>query len=179
MTEKRLKDYSVRASDCLAALQRCGIDYCVTVPDWVQLALHTRLEAGVDGISLLNTSNENQAITTAAGLTLGGRRPVVVMQNQGLYNCINTLRAVCIDARIPIVLMVGQFGREFDNLGRPATVSRRSMVRLMEPVLAALEIPFYRLDTSDDLSCIEEAYARAHQDGGAAVVLVSAPMAWS
>jgi len=179
MTDKPLQDHAVPASACIAALRQIGVDHVVTVPDWVQLALHARLEAGEDGLALLNTCNENQAVTVAAGLTLGGRRPLLVMQNQGLYNCINTLRAVCLDAHIPLVLMVGQFGREYANLGQPATASRRSMVRLMQPLLDALGIPFHLLDRPADLPCLALAYAQAEQRGGAVVVLVSAPLAWS
>ncbi|MEJ8853579.1 thiamine pyrophosphate-binding protein [Variovorax robiniae] len=169
---------SVPASACVAALRQCGVGHVVTVPDWVQLALHARLEAGEEGFELLNTCNENQAVTVAAGLTLGGKRPVLVMQNQGLYNCVNTLRAICLDSRIPLVLMVGQFGREFDNFGQPATGSRRNMVRLIEPLLDTLGIPFHRLDSEADLPCLEKAYAQATETGGAVVVLVSAPLAW-
>ena len=198
MTDKHLKDHSVPASRYVAALRQCGVGHVVTVPDWVQLALHARLEAGEDGLALINTCNENQAVTVAAGLTLGGQRPVLVMQNQGFYNCVNTLRAVCLDARIPLVLMVGQFGREFDNLGQPATASRRTMVRLMEPLqapgaedplpeattnmasgLAETSFAFHRLDATADLPCIEKAYAQAADTGNAVVVLVSAPLAWS
>ena len=179
MTDKHLKDHSVPASRYVAALRQCGVGHVVTVPDWVQLALHARLEAGEDGLALINTCNENQAVTVAAGLTLGGQRPVLVMQNQGFYNCVNTLRAVCLDARIPLVLMVGQFGREFDNLGQPATASRRTIVRLMEPLLDTLGIAFHRLDATADLPCIEKAYAQAADTGNAVVVLVSAPLAWS
>lgn len=179
MTDPILQPHAVPASACIAALRRNAVSHVVTVPDWVQLALHARLEAGEPGLELVNTSNENQAVTVAAGLTLGGQRPVLVMQNQGLYNCVNTLRAVCIDARIPLVLMVGQFGREYANLGQPATASRRSMVRLMEPLLDALGILFHRLDSAADLPHLDTAYAQAAETGGAVVVLVSAPLAWS
>ena len=180
MTDKLLHNHSVPASACLEALRRCGVDHLVTVPDWVQLALHAKLEAGeAPDIALINTSNENQAVTLAAGLTLGGKRPVLLMQNQGLYNCVNTVRAVCIDARIPTVMLVGQFGREYENLGQPATASRRSMVRLMEPMLDALGIPFYTLDSAADLVFIDKAFEQATADGGAVVILVSAPLAWS
>jgi sulfopyruvate decarboxylase TPP-binding subunit len=179
MTDPLLQTHAVPASACIAALRHNAVSHVVTVPDWVQLALHARLEAGESGIELINTSNENQAVTVAAGLTLGGRRALLVMQNQGLYNCVNTLRAVCIDARVPLVLMVGQFGREYANLGQPATASRRSMVRLMEPLLDALGIPFLRLDSAADLPCLDTAYAQAAERGGAVVVLVSAPLAWS
>lgn len=180
MTINFLQNHSVPASACLDVLRRCGVDHVVTVPDWVQLALHAKLEAGDEpDIKLINTSNENQAVTLAAGLTLGGKRPVLVMQNQGVYNCINTLRAICIDARIPTVILAGQFGREYENFGQPATTSRRSMVRLIEPMLAALGIPFHTLDSAADLPCLEKAYAQAAAESGAVVVLVSAPLAWS
>lgn len=127
MTDTFLQNHAVPASVCLEALRRCGVDHVVTVPDWLPQALHAKLEAGEEpGMKLINTSNENQAITLAAGLTLGGKRPVVVMQNQGVYNCVNTLRAICIDAHVPTVILAGQFGREYANLGQPATESRRA-----------------------------------------------------
>ena len=143
-----LSEYSISASRCVAALQHNLIDHVVTVPDWVQLSFHTRLEEGIEGIRLINTTNENQAVTVAAGLTIGGKRPLVVMQNQGLYNCVNTLRAVCIDAHIPMVFMVGQFGREYSNLGQPSVASRRSMVSIMEPMLKGIGVPFHCLRTA-------------------------------
>ncbi|MEG0558487.1 MAG: thiamine pyrophosphate-binding protein, partial [Comamonas sp.] len=112
------------------------------------------------------------------GLTIAGRKPLLVMQNQGLYNCINTLRAVCLDAQIPLVFMVGQFGREFSNIGQDPKQSRRTMVRIMEPVLDALEVPWIRMDTDADVSQIVKAYAIAHQRRTASVLLVGAPMSW-
>jgi sulfopyruvate decarboxylase TPP-binding subunit len=174
-----LSDYSISASQGVAALQRNGVDHVVTVPDWVQLALHTRLEQGVPGIRLVNTSNENQAVTVAAGLTIGGKRPLLMMQNQGLYNCANTLRAVCLDAHIPMVFMVGQFGREYANLGQPSVASRRTMVSIMEPVLKGMGVPFICLDKPGDMTQLDDAYARAQAERTAVVLLVGAPMAWN
>lgn len=174
-----LESYSIPASDFVSAIQRNRVDHVLTVPDWVQLALHAQIEAGIPGVDRLNCCNENQTLTVAAGLTIGGKRPLVMMQNQGLYNCVNTLRAVCLDAHIPLVLLVGQFGREYDNLGQEPTASRRTMVRIMEPMLKAIDIPFFRLDTSADLTRMDHAYALAREKGTAVVLLVSAPIAWS
>lgn len=179
MGSVKLQDFSIPASACEAALQRNRVDHVVTVPDWVQLALHSRLEQGVPGIRLIACANENQTITVAAGLVLGGRRPLLMMQNQGLYNCINTLRAVCLDARIPLVLLVGQFGREYANLGQPSTASRRTMVRIMEPLLQAIGVHYVCLDSQADLGRMDEAYDLAERERQAVVLLVSAPMAWS
>lgn len=159
------------------ALRRASVDHVVTVPDWVQLSLHAQLQQAAD-IRLLNACNENQCVTTAAGLTIAGRKPVLLMQNQGLYNCINTLRAVCLDARIPLVFLVGQFGREFSNIGQDPGQSRRTMVRIMQPVLDALDVPSLALDSDADLGHIDEAYEIAHQRRSAVVLLVGAPMSW-
>ena len=173
-----LEPHSIAASTAVTALQRNKIDHVITVPDWVQLSLHDRLIKGVDGIKLINTANENQAVTVAAGLTIGGRRPLVMMQNQGLYNCCNTLRAVCLDAHIPMVFMVGQFGREYENLGQPSTASRRTMVAIAEPFLQSIKVPFHLLDSDRDMIKLDQAYAQAERERGAVVLLVSAPMAW-
>ena len=132
------QNHSIAATAFIAALERSGVDHFVTVPDWIQWALHARIGAGVDGIREVICANEDQAVTTAAGLTIGGKRPVIAVQNQGLYACVNTIRAVALDARIPTVFLVGQFGREFSNFGANPAESRRNMVRLLEPVLDAL-----------------------------------------
>lgn len=168
----------IHASAAVAALQHNDVDHVVTVPDWVQLSLHDRLHRGVPGIRLINTTNENQSITVAAGLTMGGCKPLLVMQNQGLYNGLNTLRAVCLDAHVPLVFMVGQFGREYANVGQDPRLSRRTMVRIMEPLLDAIGVPFVRLEADADLDRIEAAYARAERERGAVVLLVGAPMGW-
>ena len=170
--------YSIPASSGVAALRRNRVDHVVTVPDWVQLSLHARLTQGADDIMVINCCNENQVVTVAAGLTIGGKRPLVMMQNQGLYNCFNTLRAVCLDAHIPMVFMVGQFGREFENLGQPSTLSKRTMVRIAEPFLQSISVPFHVLDSESDMVKLDAAYAQAERERTAVVLLVSAPMAW-
>jgi sulfopyruvate decarboxylase subunit alpha len=173
-----LQAHSISASAAVAALQRNRVDHVVTVPDWVQLSLHQRLQDGVEGIRLLNCANENQTVTVAAGLTVGGKRPILMMQNQGLYNCLNTLRAVCLDAHIPMVFMVGQFGREFSNFGQPTTTSRRTMVAMAEPLLKAINVPFHCMESEADLPLIDKAFEQAEGQRTAVVLLVGAPMAW-
>ena len=174
-----LQDFSIPASAAVAALQRNQVDHVVTVPDWVQLALHARLDRGVAGIRVVPCANENQTVTVAAGLTIAGKRPLLMMQNQGLYNCLNTLRAVGLDAHIPMVLMVGQFGREYANFGQTSTASRRTMVRIMEPLLTSIGVPFHALDNAADLVRMDDAFEQAERLRTAVVLLVSAPMAWN
>ena len=69
-----LSDYSIPASAVLARLASLGVDHLITVPDWVQMALHERLGEGAAGIRQINACSENQCVTLAAGLTLEAAR---------------------------------------------------------------------------------------------------------
>ena len=173
------RTFNIPASGYIDALKRCGVDYFVTVPDLVQLAMHSRIEDGVEGIKLVRCSNEDQAVCASAGLRVAGKRPVTVVQNQGLYACVNTIRAVGLDASLPIVFLVGQFGREFSNFGKDPALSKRNTVKLLEPVLNALGVRFWRLEDDSDLAKIDEAFAYADRESRCAVLIVGAPTGWN
>lgn len=172
-------DCGPSASGVIGALRRAEVSHFVTVPDFVQLALHRAIERGDGGMSLVRTCNEDQAVCTAAGLTVGGRSPVIAVQNQGFYACINTVRALALDARIPTVFLIGQFGREAANFGAPSAASRRRVVSLLEPMLDTLGVPFWQLEDDADLPCVEQAFASARQHRGAAALIVGRPVTWN
>lgn len=167
------------ASAMLQALREAGTTHVVTVPDFVQFALHEKLSAPEAGIVQLFACSEDQALTTATGLHVGGAVPVLLVQNQGLYKCINTLRATCLDAGVPVVFLVGQFGREAENIGQPMTQSRRSPVRLLEPVLDALGVRHWTVEEDADLGRVAEAFAHAREAETAAVVVVARHLTWN
>jgi sulfopyruvate decarboxylase subunit alpha len=173
------ENQGIGARAYIDALQRAEVSHFVTVPDFVQLALHKAVEQGESGLTLVRTSNEDQAVCVAAGLTVTGKRPLVVIQNQGLYACINTIRAVALDAQIPTVFLIGQFGREYSNFGQPTVESRRRVVNLLEPVLDTLGIPFWQLEHPSDLEAVSAAFQAAHSRRGPAALIVGRPVAWS
>ena len=152
-----------------AILKEKGVNAVTTVPDFLQFALHEALRADPD-LTYVECSAENQALTTAMGMYVGGMEPIVMMQNQGLLNCMNSLRSIGIDGSIPLILFVGAFGREFSNLGKPLTESTRVMVSRTGPLTEALGLPFYNIETEDDLPKIAKAFDAARRDKTAAVV---------
>lgn len=160
------------------ALKRCGIDHVTTVPDLAQLSLHEKLEAPGSGFRVVHCSNENQAIQVSTGLYIGGRRVITLMQNQGLYNCLNTLRACGADASIPLLMLIGQFGREFDNVGQDSRRSRRRMVSWMSPVLDAAGIPHWEIESDADIPKLDEAWSHSRQHKTPAAVVVGNYTAW-
>lgn len=176
MTEET---FHIPSSRYVEALQRNGVDYFVTMPDWVQLALHQRLDQGAEGIRVVYCCNEDQAVSVSAGLRISGKNPIVAIQNQGLYACVNSIRAVALDAGIPVVFLIGQFGREFANFGKSPALSRRRMVSLLEPVLDTLGIRYWRLEREADLASFDEAIEYARETRRSAALLVGAPIGWN
>lgn len=167
------------ASGLLAALQAAHVTHCVTVPDFVQFALHHRLMAEEGDVVNLMACTEDQALTTATGIYVGGGNPIVMMQNQGFFKCLNTVRATCIDSDVPMVFLVGQFGREAENMGQPARKSRRSMVRIIEPLLESLGLKFWNVDEEADIPRVTAAFEHAAATKSAAVVLIGRYITWN
>jgi len=170
--------FAVPASAFIKAYQRHQIDWVVTVPDFVQLSIHSRLAKGDTGLSVLTCANENQAVQAAAGLYIGGKRSVVMIQNQGLYNCMNAVRAIGLDAHIPLVFAIGQFGREFSNLGADPRLSKRRMVSLLEPVLDTMDIPYFQLEHPRDVDAIDKAIETAYSRQHPAALLIGHYTSW-
>lgn len=176
MSDKRPP--AVRGSIIANAMLQCGIDSITTVPDFVQIATHQYIDQRKDQFLVTYCSDENQALHVATGLYIGGKNPAVMMQNQGLYNCMNSLRACGLDASIPLFLMIGQFGREFSNIGKDSRQSRRRMVSLLEPTLATFGIPYWNLDGEGDLGVIETAWKQAQRDLAPVAVIVGNHTEW-
>ena len=171
--------FAVPASAFIEAYKRQHVEWVVTVPDFVQLSIHARLAKGDTSLSVLTCANENQAVQTAAGLFVGGKRSVVMIQNQGFYNCMNSVRALGLDAHIPLVFAIGQFGREFSNLGADPRKSARRMVSLLEPVLDTLAIPYFRLEHPGDVAAIDQAIEAAYTYQQPAALLIGHYTSWA
>ena len=62
-------------------------------------------------LSYISSANEGDAVATAAGLTVGGRRAVAMMQNSGLGNAVNPLTSLANTFDIPVLLIVTQRGK--------------------------------------------------------------------
>lgn len=168
---------SLSASSLANEIRESAISHVVSVPDYVQISLHQELEAGLAPRTIYTTS-ENEALEVAAGLHIGGMNPLVIMQNQGLYNSMNALRALGVDARLPLPLLVGQFGREFSNVGADPAASDRALVRNTERLVEALDLPCLRIEDDTDAVNLGSAISLAHERQCAVVALVGAHTTW-
>lgn len=169
----------VDARAVLDQLAVCGITHVVTVPDFIQMSVHHLLADNyLPDVEVIHTSTEDEAVVIAAGLYLGGKSPVVIVQNQGLYACVNNLRAIGLDVGLPIMLMIGQFGREKENFGHSTANSTRRVVRLLEPLLDTLEIPHLPLEVPADLGNVARVFELSRERSWPAALIVGVPTGW-
>mgnify|MGYP003320742186 FL=1 len=59
-----------------------------------------------DDISYIPAASEGDAIGIAAGSYLGGRSPVVMLQNSGLGNTVNPITSLLQTFKIPVLIIV-------------------------------------------------------------------------
>ena len=120
-------------------LRDCGITHVVTVPDSTLGQWEPDIEA--IGIRLIRVCREGEAWALAAGLYLGGARPLVMIQCTGLFESGDSLRNVLHDWQLPIPSIIGY--RSYLNQD---TLPGDTCLAFTEPTLRAWQID-YRLVT--------------------------------
>jgi sulfopyruvate decarboxylase subunit alpha len=92
---------------------------------------------------LLRVCRESEAWALAAGLHLGGARPMIVMQTTGLFDSGDSLRNTLFDLRLPMYAIVGH--RSYLVPNSPDTAKR-----FAEPILQAWGLDYVLLAKTDD-----------------------------
>src|ERR1700678_3334351 len=89
-----------------AALCQCGVTHVVWIPD-TELGTWESALKSAPGLSLVRVCREGEAFAVAAGLHLGGKRPIVVLQCTGLFEAGDALRNVLHDLHLPLFMVIG------------------------------------------------------------------------
>jgi sulfopyruvate decarboxylase TPP-binding subunit len=117
-------------------------------------------------LDLIAVSREGQAFSTAAGLAVGGAKPVILIQNTGLMESGDSLRGWGLGMNIPVVMMVGYRGwtRHGVNQDTAATYTER--------FLNAFGIHYFLVENSSDAERISLAFQEAERDKRPVAILV-------
>jgi phosphonopyruvate decarboxylase len=94
----------IEAEDFVEAARRRGFEWYTGVPCSF-LTPFINYVINNEDLSYLSSANEGDAVATAAGLTLGGKRAIAMMQNSGLGNAVSPLTSLTWTFRIPILLI--------------------------------------------------------------------------
>jgi sulfopyruvate decarboxylase subunit alpha len=142
-----------------------GITHVVWLPDsalgpW-EWALH---RPGT--LELVRVCREGEAWAIAAGLYLGGRRPLVMIQNTGLFESGDAMRNVLFDLRLPLLALVGY--RSYLVPG-----SADSARRFTEPILAAWGLDTVLIQNPDELPKIADHFRACQSNKRPGVALIA------
>src|SRR5260370_12811775 len=90
----------------VAALKGCGITHVIWIPDSELGAWEPALRAD-PSLQLIRVCREGEAIAVAAGLLLGGKRPIVLMQCTGFFEAGDAFRNFVHDLNLPLFFVIG------------------------------------------------------------------------
>ena len=130
-----------RARQCLERLDGLGYDFYTGVPCSLLNPIYSVLEGRSH--PYFPATREDLAVGLAAGAYLGGRRPVVLMQNSGLGVSINALLSLQRMYALPLLCIVSWRGHGPDAPEHVDVGAR------MPQLLAALGIPWRHLRDDD------------------------------
>jgi sulfopyruvate decarboxylase subunit alpha len=171
------------ARSILDLLEREAVTDVVGLPDNSSAALFTLLE-GHGQMKTRPVTREGEAFSLASGLWLGGRRPVLLIQNTGLLESGDAFRGTAMRLRIPLVCLVTYRGyAKMMKLfgGVPAAVDAVMLSRsevdsvgvVTEPTLRAWGLPYDFVHGDPDLPRLTAAFERARREEAPVAVLIT------
>jgi sulfopyruvate decarboxylase TPP-binding subunit len=151
-----------------AAFVAMGITHVVWIPD-SELGTWEAALVAEKRLSLIRVCREGEAIAIAAGLILGGKEPIVLMQCTGFFEAGDAFRNFVHDLKLPLFFVVGV--RSYYALQQGTSAD--SCPVYSEPVLRAWKVPYMLLDKQHKATDLAEAYRRAQTEQRAGVVLLA------
>ena len=156
-------DHALSGDGIIREIAAGGIEFVVSVPDITTSEGLLRPLAQRAMPRLIRVCKEDEGIGICAGLAHTGKRALLLIQQTGMLDSINAIRGVAVEYALPICMMVGLLEKE---PGVPPRQSRRYGVRIVEPILDAMGIPYHEIETDADVGkikpAIDEAFTTSH-----------------
>ncbi len=156
----------LHATSLLTELKKNGVTHIVWLPDTETSSMFRAIEAD-GGVHLVPVCREGESMPIAAGLMAGGAKPVVLIQSTGFFESGDSIRGVCLDIGIPLLILIGYRGYEGAG-GRTGD----SAAVFMEPILKTWGIPYQIVQDDTECSRISEEYQAAQQTKHTRAILV-------
>ena len=135
------------AKRLVQGLKSAGINFVTYLPE-TRLSQIVPLIRDDPEMDLIAAASEQEAVTIAAGATLGGKCAAVYMENTGIYVSSYSLLTVGKQLGVPLLLVVGYLGGVADqrNSFLYATIGKHTV-----PLLEGLGIDYMILDDGEKL----------------------------
>jgi sulfopyruvate decarboxylase subunit alpha len=160
---------ALSGGEIIREITASGIEFVVSVPDITTSEGLLRPLAHMSTPRLVRVCKEDEGIGICAGLAYTGKRALLLIQQTGLLDSINAIRGVAVEYALPICMMVGLLEKE---PGVPPRQSKRYGVRIVEPILDAMSIPYHEVEAEADIAKIGPAIDEAYKASRPVVMLV-------
>ncbi|CUV01230.1 MAG: hypothetical protein FI715_01750 [SAR202 cluster bacterium] len=152
-------------SSVVAELKKNNISHVVWLPD-SETNFMFQLLTNEPTLDLVPVCREGETMAIAAGLWVGGKRPIVLIQNTGIFEAGDSIRGLGLDVNQPLVMLVGYRGWSRHGL------TKDSAARFIEHILHAWGITYYLIETDEDADRISLAIEEADRTSKPVAVLV-------
>jgi sulfopyruvate decarboxylase TPP-binding subunit len=134
---------NARSERIVQTLIELRITHAVGVPDNATRLIYERCDAD-PRVQLVPVCREGEAWAVASGLWVGGKKPVVIIQNTGFLESGDALRGTAIEMGVPMLAILSYRGHATLGPDNPPLVD--SAAALFEPTLRAWQIPYQLLE---------------------------------
>lgn len=162
-------DATLSGAKIISAIKQSGVSHILAVPDIVTSKGLLFPIADDRDLRLVRVCKEDECVGIASGLSYGDKRALVLIQYTGFLDSLNAIRAVAVEYKQPVVMMVGLLGHEPER--QPAE-SGRYGVRIIEPICDAMGIPHHYVNSDSDLAKIKPAIDKAYADSFPVAILI-------
>jgi sulfopyruvate decarboxylase TPP-binding subunit len=160
-----MRETLLRPASILNELKKNKVTHLVWLPD-SETSFMFRLLAADGTMDLVPVCREGESIAVAAGLWVGGKVPVVLIQCTGLFESGDSIRGLALDINLPLVMMIGYRG--WTRHG----VTPDSAARFTEPILHTWGINYYLVESDEDAERISIAFEDARKAQRPVAVLI-------
>ena len=159
------QDAVIHPAAIINELKKNHVTHVVWLPDSETNFMYELL-TGEPTLDLVPVCREGETMAIAAGLWVGGKKPVVLIQNTGIFESGDSIRGLGLDVHQPLVMLIGYRGWSRHGL------TNDSAARFIEHILHAWGINYYLIETDDDADRITLALAEAERNQKPVAVLV-------
>lgn len=151
--------------EIVSTLVSLDVSHVVWLPDSALGPWERALERE-PSITLVRVCREGEAWTLAAGLHLGGMRPLVMIQCTGMFESGDALRNVLFDMKLPLYAVIGY--RSYLVDGSPDTAKK-----FTEPILKGWGLDYVLVDSPAVKNRLADHYRECQGAGRAGLTLLA------
>lgn len=165
-----LQDQPLTGASIISALKRGNVEYVAALPDIVTCDSVLWPVTHDPDLKLVTVCKEDEGVSICAGLSYSDRRAVLLIQHTGFLDSVNAIRAIAVEYGHPVIMIVGLQGMEPD---RKPVQSGQYGIRILEPILQAMDLDYALLKDDQDTGAIVPAIDNAYVNSTPFVFLVA------